>query len=64
MRGEVFQPFDVVRYTPRHSASEGDSELGTVTSLTSEYVFVRFDGDLHSKACRAADLKLMSRPAP
>lgn len=59
-----FQQRDEVLYTPRHTAGEADCENGIVTSLTREYVFVRFDGDLYSKACRPSDLKLVRRCAP
>lgn len=58
-----FQKRDEVRYTPRHSATEGECEIGIVTSLTREYVFVRFDGQITSQACYARDLTLLSRPA-
>ncbi len=60
-RPDEFQQHDEVRYTPRHSAAEGDTEDGIVTSLTREYVYVRFDGEITSKACRASDLSLLKR---
>lgn len=56
-----FKQRDEVRYTPRHSACEADTEDGIVTSLTREYVFVRFDGEITSKACRPGDLTLVRR---
>lgn len=59
----AFQQRDEVRYTPRHSASEGDCEVGIVTSTSTEYVFVRFDGDITSKACYPRDLTLLKRQA-
>jgi hypothetical protein len=34
-------------------------EYGQVTSLNQHYVFVRFDGEFNSKACRRADLRLV-----
>jgi len=58
-----FQQRDEVRYTPRHSATDSGSEIGIVTSLTPSYVFVRFDGEITSKACYPRDLTLLSRPA-
>lgn len=60
---DEFQQHDEVRYTPRHSAGEAECEVGVVTSLTREYVFVRFDGEITSKACYASDLVLLKRPA-
>lgn len=56
-----FQYRDEVRYTPRHSAIEGDTEVGLVTARTPEYVFVRFDGEITSKACYPRDLTLIRR---
>ena len=32
-------------------------ERGVVTAMNETYVFVRFWGDLHSKACNAKDLQ-------
>ena len=34
-----------------------NEELGVVTSFNSQYVFVRYDGDHHSKATRINDLE-------
>ena len=31
-------------------------EKGVVTSVNDQYVFVRFGGDTHSKACHSGDL--------
>lgn len=56
-----FRQRDEVRYLPRIDAGEGASEVGIVTSLTREYVFVRFDGEITSKACRPSDLTLIKR---
>lgn len=62
-RPEEFQQRDEVRHEPRHSASEGECEIGIVTSLTREHVYVRFDGDITSQACCARDLTLIKRVA-
>lgn len=56
-----FQRFDRVRYTPRHAATEGEAEDGVVTGNSESYVFVRFNGELQSKACRPGDLTLLKR---
>lgn len=32
-------------------------EDGVITSMNNKYVFVRFDGDKHSKACLRIDLE-------
>jgi hypothetical protein len=40
----------------------GIIEEGTITSVGSENVFVRYRGDLHSKATRPEDLEWFQRP--
>lgn len=50
----TFQPGDRVRYVPYHADNDilhPDCESGVVTSINAHAVFVRFDGDLHSKGC-------------
>ena len=49
---------------PSHKIKEGDrvsyhdfKEFGTVTGLNTRYVFVKFDGELHSTACKRTQLK-------
>lgn len=59
-----FQYRDEVRYVPMHAYGDNhhtDCEVGIVTSLTRECVFVRFDGEITSKACYARDLTLLRR---
>lgn len=36
--------------------SHGVSESGVLSSWNEQYVFVRFDNDLHGKACRPDDV--------
>lgn len=47
---------DRVVYTGGHQR-----ESGTVTGVNKFYVFVRYDGDRHSKATMPADLELEHR---
>lgn len=42
-------------------APGGKPEPGYITSVNSVYVFVRFRGDDHSKACRPVDLTLTTQ---
>jgi hypothetical protein len=46
-----------VLYTPYPGAKTED---GIITSLNDEYVFVRYAGDVHSKATRYEDLRWLS----
>ncbi len=46
-----------------HQAAHGDIEEGTVVAWNEPYVFVRFRGDIHSKACRRQDLEWILSPA-
>ena len=48
-----FPPTSHVRYDPTR-------ELGYVTSTNNDYVFVRFEGDTHSKACYPEDLTVLT----
>ena len=46
-------------YMPPHARGDlrhPDVEKGIVTSVNSQYVFVRFGGDSQSKACHPRDL--------
>lgn len=48
-----------VLYVPTHAhgaLQPRDVERGVVTAKNEEYVFVRFGGDTHSKACVAGQL--------
>jgi hypothetical protein len=46
---------DRVRYRPSH----GEPEDGEITGINGAYVFVRYDGDRHSKATAARVLELI-----
>ena len=49
-----------VLYVPTHAQNNLQHEAvekGIVMGKNAEYVFVRFGGDWHSKACRAQDLR-------
>lgn len=46
-----------VTYRPHHT-EHGEPETGTITAVTSRYVFVRYHGDQHSKATAAGNLQL------
>lgn len=50
----TFNPGDHVTYRPHSGAP---AETGDVTSVNDRYVFVRFDGDTHAKACAASVLE-------
>lgn len=39
-----------VVYRPPGTGSEQRSEYGVITSVTEDFVFVRYEGDEHSKA--------------
>ena len=57
---ERWQPGMYALYVPRKA--RGDLrhpcvEKGLVTSVNETYVFVRFGGDAHSKACDPRDLR-------
>lgn len=59
-----FREGDQVRYLPHHAhgcPSHPDCERGTVTSITGEYVRVRFGGNEHSKSCLSYQLLLVRR---
>jgi hypothetical protein len=52
--GNRFQPDDRVLYMPSHvngDIAHHDCERGIVTSIGPDYIHVRFDGELHAKAC-------------
>jgi hypothetical protein len=49
-----FFPNDIVYYLPPHTQgniTHNDSELGKVTRITNDYVFVKFDSSPNAKAC-------------
>ena len=57
---EQWQPGMYALYVPREAQgnlSHPAVEKGIVTSVNSTYVFVRFGGDAHSKACDPRDLR-------
>ncbi len=39
-----------------------NGERGQITTVSSRYVFVKFEGDYASKACSAEDLELIRGP--
>lgn len=54
-----FKPGDAVMYVPTHVHGDihhRDVERGIVTVVTTKHVFVRFGGELSSKACNANTL--------
>ena len=55
-----WQPGMQALYVPREAEghlAHPRVEKGLVTSVNRTYVFVRFGGDSHSKACRPEDLR-------
>lgn len=44
-----------------YAPSSGRREDGVITDVTRMYVFVRYDGDRHSKATAPGQLTLLSR---
>ncbi len=54
---------DAVKYVPYCCGSLRDLwEYGVVTSRNDKYVFVRFKGDSHSKACDPSTLEDVEAP--
>lgn len=47
-----------VIYTPFGNCTQNQKELGVITSVNDNYVFVRYGNELNSKATRAEDLRL------
>jgi len=45
-----------VQYIPFKGCDPSLIEQGTITSTNDKYVFVRYDGDVNSKATRPEDL--------
>lgn len=46
-----------VIYTPFLGCDPDMTEIGVITSVTDQFVFVRYGSDINSKATRAEDLK-------
>ncbi len=46
-----------------YRASHGPAEGGTITSVNDRYVFVRYAGDVGSKATEPGDLELLPIPS-
>lgn len=54
-----FQVGDRVRYVPKHAngdLSHKDCENGIISSFNDWYVFVLYEGDIHSKATYYEDI--------
>lgn len=61
-----FKTGDLVTYLPYHAKgdfSHPDVEHGRVTSENGIFVFVRFDGEIHAKACHPATLRHQWMPS-
>ena len=49
-----------IAYIPTHAGGNiehKDVEYGEISSVNAYYIFVKFDGELNSKACLANDLR-------
>jgi len=42
-----------------YTTSHGATELGRITSVGTKFVFVRYEGDIHSKATAPENLSLV-----
>lgn len=57
--GDIYIGMKVL-YVPSHAKGDlthKDVEKGVVTSKNEQYIFVRFGGDTHGKACSANNLQ-------